>query len=172
MKDASTAVSAESIERGADSGWLCDQPQGNKPGGHRADEDRCPAGRFGDRRGPCSLRVKMLGGHERDCAGPRRSAPACPVLAFWSLLVVSQLSARPRKQLSQQRPGRIPVSGSTRSAAGLWLWLVVKSGSGNDLDGEYHGDEPVDGGADGGHPPCACHVMAALLPESLETWPV
>ena len=68
---------AEGIERGADAGGRGDQPEGNKPGGYRADEDRCPAGRFGDRRGPCSLQGEMLGGDERDCARPRSRA-ACP----------------------------------------------------------------------------------------------
>jgi hypothetical protein len=59
---------AEGIECGADAGGCGDQPEGDEPGGYRADEDRCPAGRFGDRRGPCSLQGEMLGGDERDCA--------------------------------------------------------------------------------------------------------
>jgi hypothetical protein len=46
---------------------------------------------------------------------------------------------------------------------------VMKSGSGNDLDGENHGDEPVDGGAERRPPPCPGDVVAALLPEVLET---
>src|SRR6266496_3488979 len=52
-----------------------------------------------------------------------------------------------------------------------WLvhWLVMESGSCNDLDEENHGDEPVDGGAEGGPPPCAGNVVAAFLPEVLET---
>src|SRR5690349_9169846 len=47
-------------------------------------------------------------------------------------------------------------------------WLVVKSGSGDDRDGENDGDEPVDGGAERRPPPCAGDVVAALLPEVLE----
>jgi len=93
---------AEGIERGADAGGCGDQPQGNEPGGHRADEDRCPAGRFGDRRGPCSLQGEMLGGHERDCARPRSRA-ACPgsrVLVTTRSLTSFQATAR--EQLSQQ----------------------------------------------------------------------
>jgi hypothetical protein len=55
------------------------------------------------------------------------------------------------------RPARRPVA-----------WLVMKSGSCNDLDDENHGDEPVDGGAKRRPPPCAGNVVAALLPEVLE----
>src|SRR6185437_15128487 len=47
-------------------------------------------------------------------------------------------------------------------------WLVVKAGSGNDLDGQNDGDEPVDGGAERRPPPCPGDVVAALLPEVLE----
>jgi hypothetical protein len=45
----------------------------------------------------------------------------------------------------------------------------MKSDSGKDLDGENRGDEPVDGGAERRPPPCAGHVVAALLPEVFET---
>src|SRR4051812_38476225 len=66
-------------------------------------------------------------------------------------------------------PGQIPVSKSTRLCRRPVAWLVMKSGSGNDLDGENHGDEPVDGGAEGRPPPRADDVVAAFLPETLET---
>src|SRR6266576_5547564 len=65
--------------------------------------------------------------------------------------------------------GLIPVSGSTRLCRWPAAWLVMKSGSGNDLDGENDGDEPVDGGAERRPPPCPGDVVAALLPEVLET---
>ena len=48
-------------------------------------------------------------------------------------------------------------------------WLVMKSGSCNDLGGENHRDEPVDGGAERRPPPCVGNVVTALLPEVLET---
>src|SRR6266699_3503163 len=54
------------------------------------------------------------------------------------------------------------------SAAGL-SWLVMESGSRNDLDDENHGDEPVDGGAKRRPPPGVGNVVAALLPEVFET---
>src|SRR5689334_10193125 len=65
-------------------------------------------------------------------------------------------------------PVQIPVSKCTRLCRWPVAWLVMKSGSCNDLDGENHGDEPVDGGAKRRPPPCAGHVVAALLPEVLE----
>jgi hypothetical protein len=43
---------AEGMKRRADTGGCGDQPEGNKPSGYRADKDRCPAVRFGDRRVP------------------------------------------------------------------------------------------------------------------------
>src|SRR6266550_7417406 len=64
--------------------------------------------------------------------------------------------------------GLIPVSKSTRLCQWPVAWLVMKSGSCNDLDGENHGDEPVDGGTERRPPPCAGNVVAALLPEVLE----
>ena len=209
MKDSvEQQYQAEGIERGADAGGCGDQPQGNEPGGHRADEDRCPAGRFGDRRGPCSLQGEMLGGHERDCVRPRSRA-ACPgsrVLVTTRSLTIFQATAR--QQLSQQsrtgepdepgghgqahlealaledvrtgqreqvasvawsRTGQIPASKSTRVCRWPLAWLVMKSGSCNDLGGENHGDEPVHGGAKRRPPPCVGHVVAPLLPEVLET---
>jgi len=96
---------AEGIECGADAGGCGDQPEGDEPGGYRAD-----------------VRV------------------------------------------SRSDPG----SKSTRLCRWPVAWLVMKSGSGNDLDGENHGDEPVDGGAERRPPPCADDVVAALLPEVLE----
>src|SRR6267154_3645733 len=57
---------------------------------------------------------------------------------------------------------------STRLCRWPAAWLVMKAGSGNDLDGENDGDEPVDGGAERRPPPCAGDVVAALLPEVLE----
>src|SRR6185436_11139248 len=68
-----------------------------------------------------------------------------------------------------ERPGQIPVSKSTRLCRWPVVWLVMKTGSGNDLDGENDGDEPVDGGAERRPPPCPGNVVAALLPEVLET---
>src|SRR5436305_920339 len=47
--------------------------------------------------------------------------------------------------------------------------LLMKSCACNDLDGEDRGDEPVDGGAKRRPPPCVGNVVAALLPEVLET---
>src|SRR5689334_25134241 len=67
------------------------------------------------------------------------------------------------------RRGQLPVSKSTRLCRWPVAWLVMKSGSCNDLDGEYHGDEPVDGCAERRPPPRAGDVVAALLPEVLET---
>src|SRR5262245_55813427 len=59
---------------------------------------------------------------------------------------------------------------SDRHRSPRWTqWLVMKSDSHGDLDGENHGDEPVDGGAERRPPPCAGNVVAALLPEVLET---
>src|SRR2546421_9614377 len=66
-------------------------------------------------------------------------------------------------------PGQIPVSKSARLCRWPGAWLVMKSGSCNDLDGENHGDEPVDGGAERRPPPGVGNVVAALLPEVLET---
>src|SRR5947209_10342424 len=66
-------------------------------------------------------------------------------------------------------PGQIPVSKSTRLCRRPVAWLLMKSGSCNDLDGENDGDEPVDGGAERRPPPCAGDVVAAFLPEVLET---
>src|SRR5437763_15831410 len=66
-------------------------------------------------------------------------------------------------------PGQIPVSKSARLCRWPVAWLVMKSGSCNDLDGENDGDEPVDGGAERRPPPCAGDVVAAFLPEVLET---
>src|SRR5947199_7080765 len=66
-------------------------------------------------------------------------------------------------------PGQIPVSKSARLCRWPVAWLVMKSGSCNDLDGEDDGDEPVDSGAERRPPPCAGDVVAALLPEVLET---
>src|SRR5215472_828557 len=45
----------------------------------------------------------------------------------------------------------------------------MKSGSCNDLGGENHGDEPVHGGAERRPPLCFGNVVAALLPEVLQT---
>src|SRR6266581_9699846 len=66
-------------------------------------------------------------------------------------------------------PGQVPVSKSARVCRWPVAWLMMKSGSRNDLDDENHGDEPVDGGAERRPPPCAGNVVAALLPEVLET---
>src|SRR2546430_12797186 len=66
------------------------------------------------------------------------------------------------------RPCQVPVSKSTRICRWPVAWLVMKSGSCNDLRDENHGDEPVDGGAERRPPPCAGNVVAALLPEVLE----
>src|SRR6478752_2371046 len=66
-------------------------------------------------------------------------------------------------------PGQIPVSKCTRLCRWPVAWLVMESGSGNDLDGENDGDEPVDGGAERRPPPCPGNVLAALLPEVLQT---
>src|SRR5882672_1150529 len=66
---------------------------------------------------------------------------------------------------SRSDPGLKP----TRLCRWPVAWLVMKAGSGNDLDGENHGDEPVDGGAERRPPPCPGDVVAALLPEVLET---
>src|SRR5215831_2430074 len=68
-----------------------------------------------------------------------------------------------------ERPGQVPVSRSTRACRRPLAWLVMKSDSHGDLDGENHGDEPVDGGAERRPPSCIGHVVAALLPEVLET---
>src|SRR6266702_4516468 len=65
-------------------------------------------------------------------------------------------------------PGQVPVSKSARVCRWPVAWLMMKSGSRNDLDDENHGDEPVDGGAERRPPPCAGNVVAALLPEVLE----
>src|SRR5204863_6692816 len=62
-----------------------------------------------------------------------------------------------------------PGSKSTRLCRWPAAWLVMESGSGNDLDGENHGDEPVDGGAKRRPPPGVGNVVTALLPEVLET---
>src|SRR5881392_3081320 len=62
-----------------------------------------------------------------------------------------------------------PRSKPTRLCRWPAAWLVMKSGSGNDLDGENHGDEPVDGGAERRPPPCVGNVVAAFLPEVFET---
>ena len=67
-----------------------------------ADEDRCPAGRFGDRRGPCPLQGEMLGSHERDCGRLRSRAawPGSRVLVVTRSLTSFQATVRVR--LSQQ----------------------------------------------------------------------
>src|SRR5437764_13404582 len=66
-------------------------------------------------------------------------------------------------------PGQIPVSKSARLCRWPVAWLVMKSGSCNDLGGENNGDEPVDGGAERRPPPGVGNVVAALLPEGFET---
>src|SRR6185437_10543803 len=67
------------------------------------------------------------------------------------------------------RPFQVPVSKSARVCRWPVAWLVMKSGSHSDLDGENYGDEPVDGGAKRRPPPCAGDVVAVLLPEVFET---
>src|SRR6266851_674514 len=71
--------------------------------------------------------------------------------------------------VGEGRSGQIPVSESARVCRWPVAWLVMESGSCNDLDGENQGDEPVDGGAKRRPPPGAGNVVAALLPEVFET---
>src|SRR5205814_6864376 len=70
--------------------------------------------------------------------------------------------------VGEGRPAQIPVSKSTRVCRWPVAWLVMKSGSCDDLGGENHGDEPVNGGAKRRPPPCAGNVAAAFLPEVFE----
>src|SRR5690348_2001960 len=92
-------------------------------------------------RAPCRVKCSVV---TNATALGRGAAPPAPVLASWSLLVVS--------------PAFGPVA-----------WLVMESGSCNDLDGEDRGDEPVDGGAKRRPPPGIGNVVAAFLPEVFET---
>src|SRR5882724_11988830 len=117
-------------------------------------------------RAPCRVKCSVV---TNATALGRGVAPPAPVLAFWSLLVVSPAFSDGQEAI---------IAAASRSDSGFAIYavcrwpvacLVVKSGSGNDLDGEYHGDEPVDGGAERRPPPCAGHVVAALLPEVFET---
>jgi hypothetical protein len=69
------------------------------------------------------------------------------------------------------RPGQIPVLKCTRLCRRPVTWLVMKSGSCHDLDGENNGDEPVDGCAERRPPPCAGEQRAgALHPPSMGEW--
>ena len=78
---------AEGIERGADAGGCGDQPEGDKPGGYRADEivawlvDSVIAAV----RAPCRVKCSVVTNATAVGCG---AAPPAPGLAFWSLLVV------------------------------------------------------------------------------------
>ena len=84
---------------------------------------------------------------------PAQSGPGCPRAAGRTIT-----------------PYRLRMATSGR-VSGFWR-ASDESGSRNDLGGENHGDEPVDGGAERRPPPCAGDVVAALLPEVFETMAV
>jgi hypothetical protein len=84
---------AEGIECGADAGGCGDQPEGGEPGGFRAMKivARLVDSVIAAVRAPCRVKCSVVTNATAVGCG---AAPPAPVLAFWSLLVVSPAFGR------------------------------------------------------------------------------